>query len=184
MSSSSYWACAQTHPHQEALALTHLRRQQFNAFFPFFMLPRPLPKSGIRNPDKPQHIVKPAFPGYVFIELDEQLNWAPINFTVGVRQLLTGRQTEDDYDYRKPYRAAFVDDLRRLRIFNPGMQGIPDSTPDLIPPGTTIKIINGAFTEHLALVELSTHQRISVLMKAFNREIRLEIGVQDVELVA
>jgi transcriptional antiterminator RfaH len=169
--SSLFWACAQTHPHQEQLALVNLRRQQFNSFFPILL---------IENKNK--HIVaKAAFPGYVFVELDEdRYNWAPINFTLGVQRLLT-YSTKDD-GYNQPCRAHFIDALHRMRIVQrPGDHKL---SPDIIPCGSMIKIRRGPFANYEALVTLSTHERLSVMFRLFNRDVNMHLSVNDVQRIS
>ena len=162
---ATYWACAQTHPRQEDIALRNLRRQNFEAFFPFFMQKKL--KNGIA---KGQYLIKPAFPGYVFIRLPYGAdNWMPINHTLGVQRLLT--QQDHDDEYRRPCRADFVDDLWRIRIMQ------TNRAPDVIPVGTTVKIVRGPFSERLALVAMSTAERVGVIMEVFARSLTLEFDV-------
>ena len=168
---ATYWACAQTHPRQEELALRNLRRQGFTSFFPFFMI-RKL-KHGIANGT---YLAKPAFPGYVFIQFPEEFyGWGPINNTLGISRLMT-HQVPDD-EYRTPCRAGFVDDLWQMRILQ------ADRAPDVIPIGTMIKIKRGPFAERVALVSLSTTQRVGVMLEMFNRSVVLEFDVANVERI-
>lgn len=163
-----YWSCAQTHPHHEALALRNLRRQAFTAFYPFF----------IHTNRFRRLVVKPVFPGYVFIELDDTLpNWSPINSTLGVKRLLTHSAGSEDL-YRKPAKVPFMDDLRRLRIYHEDAPG-----EEVIPPGTTVRIRRGPFAEKVALVAMSTQDRVRLLLEAFNREIVVDFDTESVELV-
>jgi transcriptional antiterminator RfaH len=168
-----YWACAQTHPRQEEIALRNLRRQNYTSFFPFFLLP---PQS-CRNGNPGQYLAKPAFPGYVFVELDDRLvDWSPINFTLGIRRLLT--YLDEASEYRVPCRADFVDGLRRIRILQSDRPG-----PDLIPVGTYVKIKRGAFAEKAALVEMSTEKRVGVMLEMFNQHVTVEFDVAAVERI-
>jgi transcriptional antiterminator RfaH len=170
---AKYWACAQTKPRQEEIALRNLQRQNFTVFYPFFMVPRT--RHGIASG---QYLAKPAFPSYVFVQLDDDyINWSPINFTLGVRRLLTYAESEDKEAYRFPCRANFVEDLWRVRVMP------SDRPPDLIPVGTTVKITRGPFAEKIALVTLSSEDRVRVLLEVFNREVMLEFDVDAVERI-
>lgn len=163
-----YWSCAQTHPHNEALALRNLRRQKFTAFYPFFLVTNRFRRL----------VVKPVFPGYVFIELEDQThNWAPINSTLGVKRLLT-HSAGGDEPYRKPAKVPFMEDLRRLRI-----QSAETGEEDVLPPGTTVRIRRGPLAERVALVAMSSADRVKLLLEAFNREIVIDFDVESVELV-
>jgi transcription antitermination factor NusG len=162
---TTYWACAQTHLHDEALALRNLRRQKYHAWYPFFLVP-----------NRFHHLaVKPCFPNYVFIEVDDEYpNWSPINSTLGIKRLLTEFSKGD---YRKPARAIFIDGMRKLR-------GDRDSAvSNLLPPGTTVRIKRGPFAERVALVELSDGDRVKLLLEVFSREISVEFSLDDVQLV-
>ena len=165
---TSYWSCAQTHPNEEALAIRNLRRQHFNAFYPFFLQPNRWRKMA----------VKAVFPGYVFVELDDtRPNWSPINNTLGVKRLLT--QSTTPGEYRQPARIKFVDELRRLHRHHQGAL----AEPDVLPPGTIVRIKRGPFAERVALVEMSSGDRVRLLLEAFNREIVVEFAVDDVVLI-
>lgn len=162
-----YWSCAQVHPHQEGLSQRNLRRQQFTAFFPYFLLCNRYRKLA----------VKPVFPGYIFIQLDDQIqNWSPINNTLGVKRLLTHSA---DGEYRKPARVRFLDNLRRLRICSDD----PSSGRDAIPIGTTVRIRRGPFAERVALVAMSNADRVKLLLEAFNREVVVEFDSEAIEVV-
>jgi hypothetical protein len=74
-----FWSVAQTKPNREKMALRNLKRQGYEAFFPFFL-----------KTNRHKHlVVEPLFRSYVFIRLDDDLTWAPINSTYGVSYLLT-----------------------------------------------------------------------------------------------
>jgi transcriptional antiterminator RfaH len=167
---AAFWSCAQTHPHQEKLALINLRRQLYTAFYPFFL---------VRN-KKGRLVPQAAFPGYIFIQLDElAVNWAPINYTLGIQRLLT--QLSKKSEYRMPCKADFVNDLHQMRLMGLDDKRILDDT---IPIGTLIRIKNGPFADKEALVQMSSRDRVRVMLQAFNREIILECEAAAVERVA
>lgn len=164
---TTFWAAAQTYPRFESIAVRNLRRQNFSCFFPFF-----LTRNRYRH-----YAVHPAFPGYIFIELDHDTNnWSPINSTVGVIRLLT-MPTRDEY--LRPCVVDFVDDLRRLRICQPDR---PEA--DILPLGTMVRIKSGPLAEKTALVEMATRERVRLLVQLFNREIAAEFSVNDLETMA
>jgi transcriptional antiterminator RfaH len=167
---SCFWSCAQTLPRAESQAIRHLRRQGFVCFYPFFL---------VRNKYR-HYAVKPAFPGYVFIELEPERNWSPINGTTGVRRLLT---IPSDNGYNRPYELAFIEELRRLRIRTEEEPDLP-SAGDEIPVGTMVRIKHGPFAERIALVELSTAERLRLLVELFNSRIPVDIDVASVECIA
>ena len=69
------WYLIQTRPRQEARALEHLQRQQFECYQPL-----------TNNTARPEAL----FPGYLFIRMDQmQDNWYPIRSTRGVARIVT-----------------------------------------------------------------------------------------------
>jgi transcriptional antiterminator RfaH len=162
----SYWSCAQTGPRREPLALRNLKRQNFHAFYPLFLA---------RDKRGRQAIV-PVFPSYVFIELHETgQNWSPINSTLGVSRLLTTRAAEDEVH---PCRIEFAEALHRMRI-----RDNADEEPDLLPVNTLVKIRRGPFAERIALVEMSRHDRVRLILEVFNREILVDFEIDAVARV-
>jgi hypothetical protein len=88
---AEFWSVCNVHAHQEPRAVANLVRQSFEAFFPFWVEKR----GKYRKPT-----AVPAFPGYVFVKLNENTYWSPINSTFGVRRLMT--YLEEGSDYRTP----------------------------------------------------------------------------------
>lgn len=163
-----YWSVAQTHPQQEQTAIRNLQRQRFDAWFPFSLQ---------RTPRFRRLAVKPVFPGYVFIRLDDQVpNWSPIHSTLGIKRLLTYFVAGDEY--RRPAKIQFVEDLRRLRI-----RGAHAADPEVLPPGTEVRIRRGPFVERIALVEMATPDRVRLLLEVLGREVSIEFDVADIVLV-
>ena len=162
----SFWSCVTVHPHQEALALRNIRRQGFTSFYPFSLVAN----------NRRRLVVRPLFPGYIFIQLDDQVfNWSPLNNTLGVRRLITATTAGD---YRYPARVPFADDLWRLRLRPSSV-----NEPELIPPGTIVRVLRGPFQERTGLVELSEGDRVKLLLQAFNREVSIEFSVENVQLI-
>ncbi|HEX5470597.1 MAG TPA: transcriptional activator RfaH, partial [Lacipirellulaceae bacterium] len=68
-----------TQPHREMLAIENLRRQAYETYCPRL-------RKRIRHARKVQDVLRPMFPGYLFVRVDtERQRWRPINSTVGVR---------------------------------------------------------------------------------------------------
>jgi transcriptional antiterminator RfaH len=75
------WYLVYTKPQSEQKAKVHLEEQGFETYLPLFRTR----KTRKKNSDA----VKPLFPGYLFLFLDEQEdNWAPIRSTPGVSRLV------------------------------------------------------------------------------------------------
>ena len=76
------WYAAQLRPNGDALALVNLQRQGFNAF-------RPLLWETKRSERGTQRLLRPMFPGYVFVQFDiTQSEWPKIRSTRGISRLV------------------------------------------------------------------------------------------------
>jgi transcriptional antiterminator RfaH len=168
-----FWAVAQTHPRTEPLAIRNPRRQHFTCFFPFFL------EIG-RYKRQPKKItIVPVSPSYVFIELDDEVRWAPINSTTGIKKLLT---YSNDGEYRHPHHVRFIEDLRRMQVRRPDGKEESDGR---IPIGTMCRIVRGVFVEHVGLVEMSSAARVRLLIECFGgREIAVTFDAGDVEVIS
>ena len=67
MSSSKPWLVARSKPNQEKIALKNLERQNFEFFQPTF-------KTTLRKYNKFKEIIKPLFPGYIFVAINLEEN--------------------------------------------------------------------------------------------------------------
>src|SRR5229473_3357940 len=76
------WIVASTHPHKEQMALDNLSRQGFRVYCPKI-------RKRIRHARRLHQVIRPLFPGYIFIRLDPQKEqWRSIDSTFGVRNLV------------------------------------------------------------------------------------------------
>jgi transcriptional antiterminator RfaH len=76
------WFLVQTKPNAEAVAFRNLENQNITAFMP-------LHKTTRRKPSKFQTILRPLFPGYIFISLElNSVLWRKIKSTRGVTRVV------------------------------------------------------------------------------------------------
>lgn len=166
MADASFWACAQTQPAQEQRALRNLRRQGFEAFYPFYLA----------TTKHRQTIVKPVFTSYVFVRLFEEEPWSSVNNTYGVSRLLT--YLSKDSDFRIPRRVPedFMKNLTRyLKSSNVG----PEFTKNM-----RVRILGGVLRNHTALIQWSNDERVGLLFQILNREVQVEMAVEEIEHLA
>lgn len=77
------WYVVRTQAHMETRAKTHLTLQGYQVFLPLRVKTR-------RHARKIETVLRPLFPGYLFVCLDVAVEqWRPINGTVGVLHLIT-----------------------------------------------------------------------------------------------
>ena len=160
------WTVAQLKPKQVERAIHNLKRQHFTVFNPVITVKRVIRNRVVRLPE-------PVFPSYVFIELADGQRWIPINSTFGVKRLLT-RQT-DRSEYREPavIADAFIAGLQRCSRHD-GKDGWR------LEPGTAIRIIRGPLSGRTAIVTWSGAERVRFLLNLLNRDLEVEIAVEDV----
>ena len=77
----SRWLVVATKANNENKAFENLKRQKFNVFFP--RIKKESYKKDIRNEK-----IKPLFPGYIFVELQNFSGWSKINNTYGVLKIV------------------------------------------------------------------------------------------------
>lgn len=165
MQETRFWGAAHVYPNMEQKAVENLRRQDYNSFCPFF-LTRIAGSSRFR----PQTL----FPGYVFVEIDAERPWGPINSTIGVIRLLA---SSAGVAYHVPRK--FIDDLSRVLVRNPDNP----NHRHLIDKGACVRLRNGAWSNQTAIVKWSSEERLGLFFSLFGREVEVEVSMKDVEVV-
>lgn len=75
------WLVVNTKTNSEKKAFENLKRQNFNVFFPKI-------KKQLNLTHKHKIVLKPLFPGYLFVEFNNKYNWLKINSTYGVSKIV------------------------------------------------------------------------------------------------
>ncbi len=161
------WFVAQTQPHAETKATSHLNRQGFDVYLPRYLKRR-------RHARKIETVAVPLFPRYLFVAVDTTVQrWRSICSTVGITRLICrgdeptavpdgvieALKSREDAD-------GFVKLGRRPRF----------------SPGDRIRVLDGAFFDCLGLFEgISERERVTILLDLLGRKVRV---VLDEELVA
>ena len=164
------WTVAQVKPKQVERAIKNLERQHFTVFNPVFTVKRVVKNRVVQVPE-------PVFPSYVFIKLADGQRWVPINSTFGVRRLLT-RQAEGS-EYREPavIGDAFIAALQCCSRYD-------DTDGWRLEPGTAIRILRGPLAGQTAIVRWSSAERVRFLLNIMNRDLEVEITVDQAVPVA
>jgi transcriptional antiterminator RfaH len=163
---SDSWIVARIHPHKEQLALDNLTRQGFHPYCPRI-------RRRIRHARRLQSVLRPLFPGYVFIRLNpEQEQWRSIASTFGVRNLIRfGERPGTVPD-------QFVTGLRSTE--EGGAVTIPRAR-DSYEVGEKIRMREGPFEGLIATVLSATDsERIVVLMDLLRRSVRVRVPINEV----
>ena len=164
---ASRWYVAQTHPHGEAKASLHLRRQGFPVYLPRFLKQR-------RHARRIEKIASPLFPGYLFVSIDlATQRWLSIDSTCGVSRLVR------DND-RPAVVPQHVIDALKLREDADGFVQL-DRRPRF-SPGDKVRVIGGAFCDSIGLYEgLSSRERVAILLELLGRKVRIVLDTEIIE---
>lgn len=160
--SGSSWHVVQTHANAEAKAAANLGRQGFAVYLPRYLKQR----SHARKIDT---VPRPLFPRYLFVAIDlATQRWRAIQSTLGVSHLVCWNGTPASVENgvigalkAREDERGFIKLLRRPAF----------------SPGDRVRIVDGAFTDSLALVEgVSDRERVAVLLDLLGRKVRVVVG--------
>ena len=160
MSNSKSWIVARNKPNQDKIALINLERQNFEFFQPKFKT-----MSRIRNNFK--EIIKPVFPGYIFIAINlEERNWHKINNTRGISSILLFGNEIPLIHYK------LIEELKhRISLDNI----LEPANPFEVGMNTEITI--GPFAQLIGKIdEIDTDQRIWILLDILGTQPRVSIN--------
>jgi len=88
------WYVVRTKTGAEERAVWHLKNQGFVAYLPRY-------RKQVRHARKTQTVLRPLFPGYVFVNMDiGQQRWRAINGTMGVISLVQVRRRPSAHPHR------------------------------------------------------------------------------------
>jgi transcriptional antiterminator RfaH len=160
------WVAANTHPHKEPTAISNLLRQGFEAYCPMV-------RRRWRHARKAQDVLRPLFPGYVFIAIDPTQNrFRPILSTVGIRTLVRFGGSLGLLPHR------FVESLRCQETDGAVSISYP---PSSFAPGDNVRLCNGPFEGLIATVlAVEEHARLQILMHLLNRGVRVRVPTNSV----
>jgi transcriptional antiterminator RfaH len=153
------WVVANTQPNRERIALDNLSRQEFHAYCPLI-------RKRITHARRTQEVLRPLFPGYVFVKIDSLArSWRPILSTVGVRTLVRFGETPSfvEEDFIAELKAREVDGA----VMRPGR-------PYRI--GQEVRVAGGAFDGTVAtIIEMDERDRMIVLMELLKRPVKVTL---------
>lgn len=162
------WACVYTYGGAERKAVENLTNQGFEAVCP--MLEYTSPK------DHKTTLLKPLFNCYVFLSLEEDQRWGPVNSTMGVIRLLTTKSR----DWPDPI-PLWVPPGMVESWYDPKVERY------VLDAGTRVRVRNrrNPFYDMEGVVrEMSSTQRVQVLLSIFNRDTLVEFDtVGDLEKI-
>ena len=160
------WIVASTHPHKEHVAVGNLERQGFRVYCPKV-------RKRIRHARRLQQVIRPLFPGYIFIRLNPECEqWRSIGSTFGVRNLI-----------RFGDRPGTIPDQFVERLHATEQQGVVaiPSARDSYNAGEKVRLREGPFEGLIATVLQATESdRVVVLMEFLRRSVRVQLALNEV----
>jgi transcriptional antiterminator RfaH len=163
-SDRSNWYLLQCKPHQDERAHLNLLQQNYAVFHPQLLRDRV-----IRG--KQQRVRESLFPGYLFIHLGGNDNWAPIRSTRGVSRFV-------EFNHGPATVPENVIEHLRARCFESSLT--PDDPP--LTPGDHLQIIRGPLST-LEGVFVTSHgaERVMILLQFLNRNQTICMPLRDLE---
>jgi len=160
------WIAAATHACRERVAIANLERQGFSTYCPML-------RKRIRHARRQQDVLRPMFPGYVFICIDrERIAWRPILSTAGVRTLIRFGDRLGILPTR------FIETLRAHEHEGAVSMLLPSNS---FVPGEKVRITDGPLEGLIATVlRADDHNRLLVLMDLLKRSVRVLMPIDAV----
>jgi transcriptional antiterminator RfaH len=158
-SPSRAWIAVNTNPHRERIVPEHLHRQALTAYCPTIRKRR-------SHARRVEMVLRPLFPGYLFVQANASLKWRPILTTHGVRAVV--RAGED---------LSFIDDALIAGLKAREVDGAVVRPPSPYRVGQEVRIAGGPFDGLIAtILELDEKDRLLVLLDVIHRGIKVKLS--------
>lgn len=156
------WYAVQAQPRREALALRHLRNQQFEAFCPF-QRRSSVGRSRSAGPTA-------FFPGYLFVQLDlEHQRWRSVNGTIGVIRLV-GSGTNGSL-YPIPLPEGLVEHFQHLSAETGELR-----LEEQLSPGDKVRVVGGPLADVCGILQSSGElERVTILLSILSKETKVRV---------
>ena len=161
------WFLLQCKPNGHRLAERNLKRQGFETFLPLQEVTK-------RRATRFFNDLRPLFPGYMFVAVEEgSAPWRQINSTLGVSKLVTMDKSP------KPVPGDLISEL----LERCDSRGILMPSPNLTP-GATVEILSGPFSHVIATIEtISSNQRVWVLLEILGQKSQIELNQAQLQIM-
>ena len=153
------WFVARVLARQEDRAQLNLRRLEFRSFIPKL-------KRTVRHARKSEDVLKPLFPGYIFVIIDiSKQRWRTVNGTFGVASLIMGAEQP---------RSVPLGVVEAL-IASCETSGVV-RLDDGLEVGQKVRILSGPFSQALCrLAHLDDRGRVRVLLEILGMEVTTQL---------
>lgn len=153
------WYLVQCKPRQDDRAQEHLERQGYQCF-------RPLHQYECIVRGRRQVNIQSLFPGYLFIALAADANWAPLRSTRGVSRVVGFGGMPAEVDIR------LICQLQRRSAQEP--------TP-VLRTGQSVRIFEGGYAELDAIfLAMDGDERVVLLLNLLNRQQQISVPLASI----
>lgn len=161
----SHWYLVYVKSREENIASVHLDRLGLQTF-----CPRLKQEKIIRRVRR--EVVVPFFPGYVFVKFDPMLQFRAVQYSIGVRKIVTFGDTLARVD------SSIIETLRER--MTKGCVHVPNSSS--FQPGQKVRIQEGPLQGFEAVFEceMSDRQRVTLLLKTVAYQARVIVPVEQI----
>ena len=164
----SKWYLIHSKPRQEARAHEHLQNQDFVVYLPLL-------KTYQLKKGQQEQVVKPLFPRYLFISLDETTSaWHKIHSTRGVSGLV-------QFAGLPAAAPEFLVAQLQEQEDPEGVIGNTKDNPDIFKAGELVTIVDGSFKGWEAIVkEQDGDQRVKLLIDMLGKQQTIKLPISAV----
>lgn len=161
------WVVASVHQHREGVAQENLQRQNITHYCPMV-------RKEIRHARRRQSVLRPLFPGYIFVGLDGCMSELRVlNSTYGVRSVIQCGDAPGFID------GGIIEALRAREV--EGVIVRPDSPYRV---GQRVSMAGGPFDGLVAtIIDMRENERLVVLLNLMNQSVKVKIAAEHVRPV-
>ncbi len=156
------WYVVRTQSRAEEKALRHLTHQGFVAYLPRY-------RRRIRHARRNEIVLRPLFPGYLFVRLDpDRCRWRSINGTVGVCEILANGDTPLAVPDR------IIEEIKAREDETGAVKLVAPS----FAHGQTVRLLEGPMADLNGLFEeMRDENRAILLVSLLGRKVRMQVPV-------
>ncbi len=160
------WFVVRTRVRTEEMAARHLANQGFTAYLPRY-------RRRVRHARRNEIVLRPLFPGYLFVQLDPQrCRWRSINGTFGVQSILTQGDAL----------LAVADSIIAEIKAREDTDGTVKLSRASFAPGQVVRLIEGPLADLSGLFEeMRDENRVVLLVSLLGRQVRMQVPAAAVE---
>jgi transcriptional antiterminator RfaH len=160
------WFVVRTRARAEEMAARHLANQRFTAYLPRY-------RRQVRHARRNEIVLRPLFPGYLFVQLDPQLcRWRSINGTFGVQKVLT------QGDVLLPVADSIIAEIKARE----DETGAVKLAKPRFAPGQLVRLLEGPLADLNGLFEeMRDENRVILLVSLLGRQVRMQVPMAAIE---